>query len=217
MFDIEAIIHAFGLLGIAAIIVAETGLLLGFFLPGDTLLLFSGFFASQGLLPIEWLIITIVVSAIVGDNIGYSIGRRTGHRIFKKEDGILFHKDHLIRAEKFYEAHGGKTIILARFLPVIRTFAPLVAGIGKMDRRRFMFYNVFGALIWGVGLTLIGYHLGNLIEPEVIERAILPVILLATLLTFGPGIIHALRDPRVREKLKEILKRFWTNIRLNKR
>ncbi len=217
MFDIEAIIHTFGLLGIGAIIIAETGLLLGFFLPGDTLLLFSGFFASQGLLPIEWLLFVIITSAIIGDNIGYSIGRRTGHRIFKKEDGFLFHKDHLIKAEKFYEAHGGKTIILARFLPVIRTFAPLVAGIGKMDRRRFMFYNVFGALIWGLSLTLLGYYAGSFIEPEVIERSILPVILIATILTFGPGIIHALRDEETRDRIKKWLKKVWSEIRLNKR
>ena len=131
MIDIEYILKTFGILGVGLIVFAESGLLIGFFLPGDTLLFLSGFFAAQGYFPIALLVAVIVISAVIGDNVGYSIGKKTGPKVFKKEEGIFFHKDHIERAEKFYETHGGKTIILARFVPVVRTFAPLVAGVGK--------------------------------------------------------------------------------------
>ncbi len=217
MFDIETLIRTFGLLGIGGIVFAESGLLVGFFLPGDTLLLFSGFFAAQGDLPLGWLLLVIVSAAIVGDNVGYSIGRRTGHRVFKKEDGIFFHQDHIMRAEKFYEKHGGKTIILARFIPVVRTFAPLVAGVGKMPRRRFMAFNVVGALLWGVGVTLIGYFLGGYFDPDTVEHYILPVMLLVTVGTFGPATYHLLKEKETRQAITSRIKLFVRNIFLNKK
>lgn len=220
-FDFESLLTGggvlFGLFVIGAIIFAESGLLVGFFLPGDTLLLFAGFFAAQGKLPLGWLLLTIVVCAVVGDNVGYSIGRRTGHRIFRKKDGLFFHKDHIERAEKFYNQHGGKTIILARFVPVVRTFAPMVAGIGKMPRKRFMAFNVVGALVWGVGVTLIGYFLGGFVDPATVEKFILPVIGIVTLGTFGPAIYHLLKEKSTRQELAARIKLGLRNIFLNKK
>ncbi len=142
--DPESIIQSGGVLLVAAIVFAESGLLVGFFLPGDTLLFSAGFFAAQGKLPLGWLLIAIVLAAIIGDNVGYSIGKRTGHKIFKKKDGILFRQEYITRANAFYELHGGKTITLARFVPIVRTFAPVIAGVAHMDRRRFMFFNIIG-------------------------------------------------------------------------
>jgi len=195
----EHLLQSGGVLLVAAIVFAESGLLIGFFLPGDTLLFTAGFFASQGKLNIVFLLIATVIAAIIGDNVGYTIGRRTGHRVFKKKDGILFRSEYIEQAEKFYEKHGGKTITIARFVPIVRTFAPVVAGVGKMDRRKFMFYNVIGATIWGVGVTLLGYALGSRIPN--IDKYLLPVVGLATLFTFGPPIVHILKDKETRTKL----------------
>jgi membrane-associated protein len=212
-FDLENIIQSGGILAVALIVFAESGLLVGFFLPGDTLLLSAGIFAAQGKLPLIWLIVAVVIAAILGDNVGYSIGRRTGHRIFKKKDGIFFRHEHIERAEKFYEEHGGKTIILARFLPVVRTFAPIVAGVGKMPRRRFMFFNVFGGLFWGAGVTLLGYWFGSKI-PD-IDKYIMPTIGAVTVLTFGPALYHLFKDKQTRhlvwQKVKFVLRNFLLN------
>lgn len=220
-FDFESLITGSGvLIGLAiigGIIFAESGLLVGFFLPGDTLLLFAGFFAAQGKLPLGWLLFVIVTCAVIGDNTGYSIGRRTGPRIFKKKDGILFRKDHIKRAEKFYQDHGGKTIILARFVPIVRTFAPLVAGIGKMPRKRFFTFNVIGALVWGVGVTLIGYFLGGFVSPETVEKFLLPVIGIVTLGTFGPALYHLFKEKETRDAFKSKIKHWLSNIFLNKK
>ncbi len=207
----------FGLFIVGAIVFAESGLLVGFFLPGDTLLLFAGFFAAQGKLPLGWLLLVVTLAAIIGDNVGYSIGRRTGHRIFRKEDGIFFQKEHIERAEKFYNSHGGKTIILARFMPVIRTFAPLVAGIGKMPRKRFMAYNIIGGLMWGVGVTLIGYFLGGFVDPATVEKYILLVLGLVVLGTLAPALYHLLKDKSTRERIRAKLKLGLRNIFLNKK
>ena len=221
MLDFETLITGssviIGLAIIGGIIFAESGLLVGFFLPGDTLLLFSGFFAAQGRLPLGWLIFVVVICAIIGDNTGYSIGRRTGPRIFKKKDGILFRKDHILRAEQFYQEHGGKTIILARFVPIIRTFAPLVAGIGKMSRKRFMAFNIIGAFVWGVGVTLIGYFLGGFVSPETVEKFLLPVIGIVTLGTFGPALYHLFKEQATRKAFYTKVKLGLSNIFLNKK
>ncbi len=215
MLDVEHLIQSGGILLVAFIVFAESGLLVGFFLPGDTLLFTAGFFASQGSLNLPLLIVAIVTAAIVGDNVGYSIGRRTGHRIFKKEDGIFFHKDNIKRAEAFYDAHGGKTIVLARFVPVVRTFVPVIAGVGKMPRKTFFFYNIIGAIIWGAGVTLLGYWLGSKIDN--VEKYILPVFLLATLATFGPALYHLLKDKENRDRIAKKFKFWLSNLFLNKR
>lgn len=203
----EHLIQSGGLLLIGLIVFAESGLLIGFFLPGDTLLLSAGFFAAQGKLPLIGVIGIVIVAAIAGDNLGYHIGRRTGHRIFRKKDGIIFRQEYLERAEKFYESHGGKTVTLARFIPIVRTFAPIVAGAAKMDPKRFMIYNVAGAVIWSISVTLLGYFIGGLI-PD-IDKYLLPVVGIATLVTFLPTITHILGDPETRDRLFARIKQIF--------
>lgn len=215
MFDTQAIIASGGILVVAAIVFAESGLLIGFFLPGDTLLFSAGILAAQDVVSLPWLLIAIVAAAIIGDNVGYSIGRRAGPRIFKKDDGILFHKEHLMRAEKFYEDHGGKTVTLARFVPVVRTFAPVVAGAGKMPRRRFMFYNVVGALVWGVGVTMLGYWLGSKIPG--LEHYIEYILIGVIVLSLGLSFLHVLREPKARKAMAAGIRNQLSKIALNKK
>lgn len=201
--DPETIITTGGLALIAFIVFAESGLLFGFFFPGDTLLFLAGALAAQGQYPLLTAIVVIVVSAILGGRVGYEIGNRAGPRLFKKEDGILFRKEYIRRSEDFYEKHGGKTIILARFIPVVRTFAPVVAGMGNMNKSRFLLYNVLGSLIWGVGVTTLGYFLGQYI-PD-IDRFILPVVAAIAIFSFAPTLYHILKDPISRQKLKKLI------------
>lgn len=214
MFDPETIIRTGGVLLIAAIIFAESGLLVGFFLPGDTLLFGAGLAASQGELNLVWLIAATVVAAVVGDNVGYSIGRRAGSRIFNKKDGVIFKQEYLETAEKFYEIHGGKTIIIARFVPIVRTFAPVVAGASKMSRERFFAFNIIGGILWGAGMPLLGYYIGSKIPglDHYIEYVIIGVVLLSLLLAFG----HLLHDKRTRQKIFAKVKTWLSNIFLNK-
>ncbi|MGH7320617.1 MAG: VTT domain-containing protein [Candidatus Rokuibacteriota bacterium] len=146
---------------LVAIVFTETGLLVGFFLPGDSLLITAGLVASAGGLDIWLLNALLIVAAIVGDSVGYAIGYRTGPRIFRKEESRWFSRKYLIRTREFYERYGGKTIVLARFIPIIRTFAPVVAGVGQMEYRRFLAYNVFGGIGWVASLTWAGYLLGH--------------------------------------------------------
>jgi membrane-associated protein len=215
MFNIESIISAGGILLVAAIVFAESGLLVGFFLPGDSLLFGAGLAASQGKFSLLWLIIAVVVAAIVGDNVGYSIGRRAGPRIFKKKDGILFRQEYLQKSEDFYEEHGGKTIILARFTPIVRTFAPVVAGAGKMSRKKFMFYNVIGGMLWGAGLCILGYVIGARIPhlDKYIELVIIGVMVISLALAFG----HLLKDAKTRAMMKNGIKHGLRKVFLNKK
>ena len=179
-----------GLAGVIAIVFAESGLFFGFFFPGDSLLFTAGLLASQGLLPIGWLLIGTLVAAILGDTVGYWFGKKVGPAIFSREDSFFFHKKHIERSQKFYELHGKKTIILARFVPIVRTFAPILAGVGKMDYRTFISYNIIGGAAWSLGLTSLGYFLGGLIPS--IDRYLLPIVL---------GIIAISLIPVVREYL----------------
>ncbi len=205
MFDINNIIQSGGILIVALIVFAESGLLIGFFLPGDTLLLGAGILAAEGSPPIVPLILAIVAAAIIGDNVGYSIGHRTGHRIFNKKDSILFQQEHLRRAEEFYEKHGGKTIIIARFTPIVRTFAPVVAGAGKMPRRKFMIFNVLGAILWGAGVTLLGYWFGNKVPH--LEKYIHYVLIGVIVLSLGFSVLHLPREEKVRQAIKSKFKK----------
>jgi membrane-associated protein len=204
MFDVTGLLEGAGvltgLLIIAGIVFAESGLLIGFFLPGDTLLFTAGFFAAQGKLPIVLVLLSIFAAAVIGDNVGYSIGRRMGPRLFKKKDGILFRQEYITRAQAFYEKHGGKTIILARFVPVVRTFAPLVAGVSRMPRKQFVFFNIVGAFVWTVGLVMLGYFLGNLVDPHTVEKYVILAIGGAMAITVGPAAYHIIRE-LVREPL----------------
>lgn len=198
-FDLVAIVKAAGYLGLFAIIFAESGLFFGFFLPGDSLLFTAGFLASQGYLDIVLLVALMVVAAVLGDNVGYAFGRRVGPAIFSKDDSLVFSKAHVVRAQKFFEAHGRKTIILARFIPAVRTFVPILAGVGNMQYRVFVAFNVIGGLVWGAGVTLLGYFLGEAI-PNV-DRYLLPIIAAIIFLSVLPTIIHIFRDKELRQGL----------------
>jgi membrane-associated protein len=184
--DVETLVRVGGLTAMTAIVFAETGLMIGFFLPGDSLLVTAGVFAAAGHLDIWLLNVVLVIAAIVGDTVGYWIGRRAGPALFRRPKSLLFNPEHLRRAHDFYEKHGGKTIILARFMPIVRTFAPVVAGMARMDYRRFVSFNVFGGLLWVVSMTLIGYFLGKI--PGVREHIEI-VILVVVFLSILPGII----------------------------
>ncbi len=215
MLDPTQLIEAGGLLLIALIIFAESGLLVGFFLPGDTLLFSAGLLASQGEFSLGWLIVTTIAAAVIGDNVGYSIGRRTGRRMFSKKDSILFRHEYVEKAEEFYEKHGGKTIILARFTPIVRTFAPVVAGIGKMDRKKFMLYNIVGGILWGGGLTSAGYWLGSKIPH--LDKYIELVIVTVVLLSLGLSLVHVFKEREARQRLVTKCRLLFQNIFLNKK
>lgn len=190
----ELIVHA-GLWSIFAIIFAESGLLIGFFLPGDTLLFTAGFLAASGYFSIWYLIIGGIIAAVVGDNVGYQIGRKFGPRIFSREESFFFHKDHVEKAKSFYAKHGPLTIVLARFVPVVRTFAPVLAGVGHMNYATFFFYNILGGVIWIVSMSLLGYFLGEVIPN--IDKYVLPVILSAVVLSIViPPVAGLLRKKR---------------------
>lgn len=190
MFDLFFLIKTVGYLGIFGIIFAESGLLIGFFLPGDSLLFTAGFLASQGYLNIWILAFLTFIAAILGDNFGYGIGRRFGPKVFKKKDSFLFNRDHLERAKIFYEKYGGKTILLARFLPVIRTFVPILAGVGNMEYKKFVFFNILGAGFWATGMVWFGYFLGNTIPNA--DQYILPIVVAIIILSSLPTITHFL-------------------------
>lgn len=206
-FDSEQIVQSGGLLLIALMVFAESGLLFGFIFPGDTLLLAAGFFAGQGKLPIVWLIVVVVIAAVLGDNVGYRIGRRLGPRVFKRKNGLLFRREYIQKTQTFYNRHGGKTIVLARFIAYIRTFAPVVAGMGKMQWQLFAFYNFFGGLLWGVGLPMVGYLIGSSF-PQADKYFIWSLIISANILLVI-ALWHILRNPDTRHKLAAMIKEDW--------
>jgi len=191
MFDLVSLIKNVSYLGLFGIVFAESGLFVGFFLPGDSLLFTAGFLASQGFLHIIAIIGLTFLGAVLGDSFGYAFGRRVGPAIFTKPKSLLFNPDYLIHAEEFYEKHGKKTIILARFMPVVRTFAPILAGVGKMHYPTFLFYNVIGGALWTLTLPLLGYYLGSVI-PNV-DRYIIPIILLIIVISVSPPLFHLVR------------------------
>lgn len=199
LLDFTNLIKTGGLFMLAAIIFAESGMMVGFFFPGDTLLFSAGILAATGHLPIVWTVVVIAVAAIVGDNTGYHIGKHLGPRLFKKEDGLIFRKDLILKAEKFYEKYGTKTMLIAHFVPVIRSFAPVTAGAGKMDYRQFVIYDAIGDITWAASITLLGYFVGSRIPG--IEKLIEPILIGIIVITLVPTIYHALKDPKIRAKL----------------
>lgn len=203
--DVTQLIQSGGLIAIALIIFLESGLMVGFLFPGDTLLLSAGVFAAQGQFPVEIAIAVIAVAAILGDNTGYTLGRVMGKRLFRKKDGIVFRQEYVERAEKFYEKYGAKTMLITHFVPIVRSFAPLVAGVGKMSRVKFFVYDLVGVLIWSVLVTLLGYWFGSKIPN--IDHYIMPVVGLAVLASFGPVVWHVLGDKTARERLIASIKR----------
>jgi len=199
VYNVPELIRIAGLLGLIVIVFAETGLMVGFFLPGDSLLITAGLFAYKGDLNIWTLNIALVLAAIIGDATGYYIGRRTGQALYSRPNSLLFRRDHLIKTHEFYEKHGGKTIIIARFMPIVRTFAPVVAGAAEMTYRNFAIYNIIGGLLWVLSMTLTGYFLGAVV-PD-IEKQIHKVVAVVIFLSLLPPGIAWLKGKMSQKKL----------------
>jgi len=195
------LIKAVGYLGIFGIVFAESGLFFGFFLPGDSLLFTAGFLASQNFLNIFFLNLIVFVAAVIGDNVGYAFGKNVGPKIFNKEQSLFFNKENLIKAANFYRDYGAITIVLARFMPFVRTFAPIVAGAGQMDYKIFVTYNVLGGFLWAIVLTWTGYFLGSII-PNV-DKYLLPIIAVIIILSVLPTGFHLLKA-KLKSKNTEI-------------
>jgi len=179
----------------------ETGLFVGFFLPGDSLLITAGIFAAAGKLDIAFLNILLVIAAIIGDSTGYYFGQRIGRPLFES-DSRIFKAKYLHRAKSFYDRHGGKTIILARFMPIIRTFAPIVAGTAEMHYRKFLLYNIVGAVVWVTGMTLVGYYIGSVVPN--IEKNMGILVIIIVILSFIPGVIGYWKERRNRKSISPV-------------
>jgi len=193
--DPEYIIQTFGLLGVVGAIFAESGLLVGIFLPGDSLLFAAGLFAStQKGFSIEALVLLGFIAAVLGDNVGYSIGRRAGPALFKRDDSRIFKRRHLVHAKSFYDKHGKKTIVLARFVPIVRTLAPMIAGATEMHYPTFLIFNVLGGFIWACGIPLAGYYLGKQIPS--IDRYLLPIVAAIVIVSVLPTVFHVIKGER---------------------
>jgi membrane-associated protein len=192
VYNVPELIRIVGQFGIPLIIFAETGLLLGFFLPGDSLLITAGLLAARGDLNLPLLLVTLIPAAILGNATGYAIGKRTGRALYSRRDSLLFRREHLRVTHEYYERHGGKTIIIAQFAPILRTFAPVVAGVAQMGYRGFATYNVVGAILWITSMTLGGYLLGNLI-PNIDKRIDL-VVMVVIAVSLLPALVAWLRS-----------------------
>lgn len=199
MFDVTHILQAGGLLVIGLVIFGESGMMIGFFFPGDTLLFSAGILAATGKLNLVSVLATIAVAAILGDNTGYHIGSKLGRRLFKKPDGAVFRKEHIDRAEAFYEKHGSKTMLVAHFIPVIRAFVPLTAGAAKMPYPQFVAFDAIGDIAWTLTITLLGYFVGSRIPG--IEKLIDPLLIAIVIIFLVPTIWRVLRDPNIRAAL----------------
>ena len=207
------------LLIVAAIIFAESGLLIGFFLPGDSILFTLGFLI-QGTssfrldLNIHLAILVLFLAAVIGDNVGYTFGRKLGPRLFKKPNSLLFRQENVLKAQDFYNKYGGKTIILARFIPIVRTFAPLIAGVAKMNYKTFVMFNMIGGLLWAAGMTYIGYFLGQILTNVGIDidTILLPFIALILIISISPALYHLLKDKKQRQAIWEATKLEWKKI-----
>lgn len=191
--DPVSLVKSAGYVGLILIVFAETGLLVGFFLPGDSLLIAAGLFAARGDMNIGFLLLFISVAAIVGDATGFYIGKKLGKMLYTKKDSFFFRRKHLLEAQEFYERHGGKTIVIARFIPIVRTFAPTVAGAACMNYLQFAIYNVIGAILWVFGMLLSGYYLGKMFG-ERINNYIHILILGVILVSFMPFVIKWTRS-----------------------
>ena len=206
----EALLHLitnFGWLAVLAVIFAESGLMVGFFLPGDSLLFVSGTLVQRGIFHVNiwWFLVLLFIAAVAGNSAGYYLGKKFGRKLFTRPDSRFFRHEYLMQAEKFYEKNGPKTIMLAMFVPIVRAFSPVVAGIARMPYRKFILFNVAGAFIWVGAFTLLGYYAGRIIEKLGInvEVAALVVIFLSLL----PGVIHLLQQPEYRAKIKHHARR----------
>lgn len=205
MFNVTHLIEAGGLLVLFLIIFSESGMMVGFFFPGDTLLFSAGILAASGRLPIVEVVLVVALAAVLGDNVGYHIGRHFGRKLFNKPDGFIFRKQHIERAERFYEKYGSKTMLIAHFIPVVRTFAPVTAGAGNMPLAKFMLYDAIGDIAWATLVTLAGYFIGSRIPG--IEQFIEPVLLLIVVIFLAPTLYHLFTDPKILTALKSLLRR----------
>jgi len=214
------IIIGLGIFAVMVVIFAESGLLIGFFLPGDSLLFTAGALYATGILPgnvpinVHWFIVLLFIAAVLGDTVGYWFGRKAGPKIFSKPDAKIFKQAHIQNAQGFYEKHGGKTIIMARFIPIVRTFAPIVAGVGKMDYRKFLSYNLIGGFLWTFGITYLGYFAGKAIIAAGIEidSVILPIVFLIVLISVLPPAIHILKENKNRTAIWLAIKKQFSII-----
>ncbi|MBI4034302.1 DedA family protein [Candidatus Saccharibacteria bacterium] len=207
LFDVDTLIQSGGIILISLIVFAETGLLLGLLLPGDSLLIAAGLFAARGDLPLAGLIVLVTLAAIAGYHVGYWVGVKAGPRVFKRQDGLFFKQEYVSKTENFFKSHGGKTIIAARFVPYLRTLAPVVAGVGSMNRRSYNVYNLVGAVLWVPGLILASYWLGSNIPN--IDKLIF-IVLIGGLVIFHGGLFwHLLHNPHRRSQFKTGLREEW--------
>jgi membrane-associated protein len=205
MFDVTHLIQTGGIFLIALIIFGESGMMIGFFFPGDTLLFSAGILAAAGKLNLAACIASIALAAILGDNTGYHIGRKLGRRLFNKPDGVVFRKEHIDRAEVFYEKYGSKTMLVAHFIPVIRAFAPVTAGAAKMPYGRYIIFDAIGDIAWTFVMTLLGYYVGSRIPG--IEKYIDPLLIFIVIIFLAPTLWHILRDPKLRGAILGSFKR----------
>ena len=197
--DPETLIRTFGTIGILAIVFIESGLLVGFFLPGDSLLFTAGLLSAAGVLPPVWiLLISIPIAAIAGDQVGYAIGRKFGTPLFERPDSRFFRREYVDRSAEFFERHGPKTVVLARFVPIVRTFVPVMAGTSRMKYRVFVTYNVVGGVLWGAGVTALGYFLGGI---DFVKNNIEPILIAIVVLSVLPVFFELFRANR-RSKAK---------------
>ena len=192
--DPIAIVKAGGYIGIAILVFSESGLLIGIFFPGDSVLFIAGLLAAGGFLSFWPLVLLVVVAAILGDSVGYWFGVKAGNAFFKRKDSRFFKQEYVTRTQKFFETYGGRAIIIARFVPVVRTIAPILAGVGTMHYRRFISYNIFGGLLWGAGMISLGYFLGSIIPNG--ENYVLPLSLVIIVISFLPIFINYARNKR---------------------
>ncbi|MDD5639527.1 MAG: VTT domain-containing protein [Candidatus Pacebacteria bacterium] len=207
--DPVSIIETAGYVGLFLAVFSETGILLGFFLPGDSLLFTAGFFASAGFLDLKIIIVLTFIAAVIGDALGYYLGKKYGSKIFTKTDSFFLDKKYIERTERYFKKYGGETIILARFIPIIRTIAPVMAGVGNIGYKKFFSYNVFGGLIWTVALPIFGYYFGQMIPDA--DKIILPVVVGIIFVSFLPALFSVLQDSErrknIRNKIRLIIKK----------
>ena len=207
------------LLIVTAIIFAENGLLIGFFFPGDSILFTLGFLV-QGTnnfrldLNIHLVVLILFLAAVLGASVGYMFGRKLGPRLFKRPNSLLFRQENVQKAQDFYDTYGGKTIIIARFIPVVRTFVPLIAGIGKMEYKTFMMFNIIGGLLWTAGVTYLGFFLGKLLHGLGldVDTILLPIVALILIVSVAPALYHFLKEKRQRQVIWDATKTGWQRI-----
>jgi len=203
--DLIDLVKTVSVIGVALIIFAESGLLIGFFLPGDSLLFTAGFLTFSGVISvnIHILVLIMFIAAVLGDSVGYTFGRRVGYKIFNRPNSLLFKQEYIKKAQDFYEKYGGKTIVIARFIPIVRTFAPVVAGVAKMKYRTFLSFNIMGGFLWAAGVTYAGYFLGSWFQHMGwdIDQILLPIVILILVASVLPPLIHLLKDKKNRDLL----------------